>query len=347
MESKKELGIDDVFDIIKVFKENKDYFEKNSLNIDIFSKLKSNEKKKKYSTFTYEQIYIVDRKPINALMNKINFDEFEKILNTGNDEDEINIKNKIKDFIKDIKLDNYTDDLKFYSTQKEIIEIIENNIDIIFVKESLLKAIDMKGRMYKNKEVFLCLRQGYILFYFPNEHSSFMINLSLISNNISICDSTRDKNDLQINGSPSNINNLNQKKIDDNNNEKEKEEDKKEEDEEKEDEEKEENEEDKEEKEDKENEEDKEKEKNGNFVERKVNYNQINENNNNSIINNFSDNKINNEINNIQIEAKNKLNKNLDLITNHLNYINLIYQLQPIDIKDINNINQMIVQINI
>ena len=337
MESKEEELINDIFDIIKELKENKDFFEEKKLDCDIFNKIanKESNNRKKYLTFNYTQIYIVNRKPIQDIMNRLNFDEFEEIMNKGNDEEENekNIKNKIKNFINDIKLDNYTKDLKFYSNEKESIEIIENNIDIFFIKENLLKVILMNPKIYKKKEVFFGLKQGFIFFYFPYEHSTLMLNLALISDKKSICNSDKDKSDLQNTNSPSRIKDLSQK----NGNDKEdkKAEETKETEVEEEEEKDREEEDKKEEKEKKIKEEDKENKENKS--EEKVIDNQINENKKDNI----SDNKINNEINSNEIEAKNRLNKNLDLITNHLNYLNLIYQLQSIDINDISNINQI------
>ena len=313
MESEEDDQINNILEIIKEYKESNEFFQEKQLDNDIFKKVNDNKdnNKKKYLKLKYNEIYIINKKPIDDLMNKLNFKEFEDLLNDKNDEEEESIKNKIKDFIKDnpsINIENYLKNLEFYDSEEKIEEIINKNIDIIFVKENFLQALGIQLNKYKNKKIVFSLRKEFIIFYIPKDLSSFMINLNLISDknpqlNLTneIKDQSQNENkDKNHNTSSSNQNQINQKSD------------------------------------------------NKNKIEAPIN--QIIEEPENEKKEEVEDNKQknDNQINNInennskdEEEIQQKLNKIICLVIYHLEYIYSIDQIQSIYINDLNDIKQI------
>ena len=307
MEIEEEDKINNFFNLIKEYKSNKESFIKDyNLNLDIISALTNEDNNKddniKYKLLKVTKIYIINRQPLDELMKRLNFKDYENLLNQDDnaEENEMKIKNKIKDFIGDnsfIDLDSYTKDLVFYHTEEEIKEIFEKNLNIIFVKEDLLKALEIDPMEYKNKEVYFIKNKNVILIWI-SKTASYLINLSSlftgsISNNIN-----PDKNDSQIKNNLSGSNNINI--INENENDKEKE------------------------KEGKKETDDK-KGKKGKGQKNKNNINIINE----------------NKINSKEEKIEDILNKNLGIVSHHLNHLNSIYTLESLDINDLNDINQI------
>ena len=309
MEENKEEQINNIFDILKSMNDNNKFLDKNNMN-NLFNDKKE---EKKYLKLKFEKIYIINREPIEELMNKLHFNEFENLLNKKEDDyDEDEIKEKIEKYIEDdssINIDIYLDKIEFYNTQDKIDEIVNQNIKALFVEEKFLLNLGMKKTKLKNKEILFAKRKDFIIFYFIKENFSIMINLALISDKIS------------------NINSIKTKK--ENNESKDEDED---------------------EGNDKSADEIQDIIEKNNFTLKLVdknikNDNIINEidNENNNKINNLN-NEVNNNFNNNisnEEEFQNELNKNFNLFSYHINYINSINQLSSIYINDLNDINQI------
>ena len=85
MESEEDDQINNILEIIKEYKESNEFFQEKQLDNDIFKKVNDNkDNKKKYLKLKYNEIYIINKKPIDDLMNKLNFKEFEDLLNDEN-----------------------------------------------------------------------------------------------------------------------------------------------------------------------------------------------------------------------------------------------------------------------
>ena len=310
----KEEQINNIFEILKSMNDNNKFLDKNNMN-NLFNDIKE---EKKYLKLKFEKIYIINREPIEELMNKLHFNEFENLLNKKEDDyDEDEIKDKIKKYIEDdssINIDDCLDKIEFYNTEDKIDEILNQNIKTLFVEEQFLLNLGMKKTKLKNKEILFTKRKDFIIFYFIKENFSIMINLALISDKIS------------------NINSIKTKK--ENNESKDKDED---------------------EENDKSADEIQDIIEKNNFTfmqvdknikkDNTINNNVINEkdNENNNEINNLN-NEVNNNLNNNisnEEEFQNELNKNFNLFSYHINYINSINQLSSIYINDLNDINQI------
>ena len=304
MEDNNNHQLKNIIEIIKAFKKNNDTLKKdNNLNFDLFNLLnqkKNDENKDKiYSTFKYNKIYIVNKEPIDKIMEILHFDEFDKFLKD-------NLKNKeIKKFSNNIfknkyyslNYGKYIRNIQYYYTSKKINEIIEKNGKIIFINEEILKALRVDNNLYNKKHVTFAKRNQNILIYFPEECSSIMINLSLLSDKISQDNQNKnDNNNISIDDEDKkNLLSDNEMQID------------------------------------------------NNVPNQNNDINNINNINNQNNINNLNKNVILKEYNfiNNEVDLKQKIEQNLTIVQCHLNYLNLINQLQSFFISDINDINQI------
>ena len=312
MESQEDDKITNILEIIKEYRGNNEFFKDNKLEDDTFKKL--NEKndidnKKKYLRFTYNKIYIANKKPLADLMNILHFNEIEKSFNDEKEDDENeSIKNKIKEHIKNnpsINFDDYINKLEFYDSEEKIEEVISKNIDIIFIREEFLTALRVRYNNYKNKHIFFALKKEFIFFYIPKTFSSFMINLNLISGKIPQLNitkkiknqsNTENKDKVkesqftnQINHKPDDENKIN---------------------------------------------EDSQSQINQNSEIKRVS--EIDSSQNNNKIINLNENNIDDEN-----ETREKLNNNISIVIYHLNFIYSFDQIQSMYVKDLNNINEI------
>jgi hypothetical protein len=88
---------DSLFDFCKEFYENDKKFKEKKID-RLFKRIDKEDynDSKKVKRISYEKIYIVDKKPIEEIMNKLNFSEYESLLNEQDDNNDDKIKDKIK-----------------------------------------------------------------------------------------------------------------------------------------------------------------------------------------------------------------------------------------------------------
>ena len=204
MEDSQDEKYKNIIDLLKEIKKNKDACKKNKLDSEIINKIneKSENEKKNYRKLNFRKLFIVDKGSINKLIEELKYEELEDLLddedngddNDDNDEsNDIKLEDKIKKLFKDKDVsklkEEISEDLKIYNTEKEMDDIIKNEIEVILINESLLKILDIKYSLYKGKEVLVTtFNQKFNLIYFPKENFSLLINptlnSSLIATNI-------------------------------------------------------------------------------------------------------------------------------------------------------------------
>ena len=270
-----------LFDFCKEFYENDKKFKENKID-GLFQKMDKNDfnDNKKVKKISYKKIYIVDKKPIEDLMNKLNFSEYESLLNEqDNNNNDDKIKEKIKKFIENnpsLKIKDDLQKIQFYSTFDEVRDIFNFNKDIYFLKEDYLKALGIQEKNFKDKFIYFS-KLNYMIFFKFNEGLDSLL--------IKISDKKKDgnKTDDNINSNIKNNNIINDENDKNNKN-------------------------------DEENKDDKNDEENKNDEDEK------------------------NEEND---EVKKNINKNINIITNHLNFLGSINELNSIDVQDLNDITQI------
>ena len=359
-------NIEEAFKLIKDIKNNNKEIKEKNFDSDIFNKINENseDEKKNYFIIKHSPFYIVDKEPIEQLMEELNYDEIENDMDNISDKE---LKMKIKKFIKNKDIDELKDEIKeklnIYNTEEDINDIIKNGKKVIFIKENILKSLEIPYKQYKDKEVFISSKKYIYIIYNPRQNFSLMIN----SYNKAINNKSEKGNKIQNNGN--NTNNHLDKSNSDN-----------------------------EQKEEEDNSEDN-KQKLNNYVQN--NQNNINQNNMQNNINNINENinngnfqinnqsnNINNNIpinnsfqinnnannfnnniintnnsqNNIQINmnnininssetfnalkiaqnAKLSLDRNLQIVYNHISFLNnIVNNLPSINIPNLNDINQI------
>ena len=197
MEDSQDEKYKNIIDLLKEIKKNKDECKKNKLDSEIINKIneKSENEKKNYLKLKFRKLFIVDKGSINKLIEELKYEELEDLLddedndddNDDNDEsNNIKLEDKIKKLFKDKDVsklkEEISKDLKIYNTEKEMDDIIKNEIEVILINESLLKILDIKYSLYKGKEVLVTsFNQIFNLIYFPKENFSLLINPTLNS----------------------------------------------------------------------------------------------------------------------------------------------------------------------
>lgn len=177
-----------ILEIIKVFNDNNNFYKNNNIDFELFNKLKEDDNnnsnsKKKISTLKFKKVYIINKKPLEELMNELHYNDNANILNEDDDIDDEELYNKIKNSFNDdinINIQKYINQLEFYNTEEKINEIINGKKDILFVQKEFLKSLDVPLDKYENKEVLFTINKAFILFYFPQEMYSIMVNLSIL-----------------------------------------------------------------------------------------------------------------------------------------------------------------------
>jgi len=214
MNNNEDENTNNIFEIIKAFYNNNSKLK----DLDLFQKInenKSNHNKKIIKSLKLEEIYIVNKKPFEELLKKINYNDLNKIFEEKLEDDEI--KEKIKQNFQNSTSLDFQECLKgieFYFTEEHINKIIENNLDVIFINEEILKILAVPYKNYKEKKIYFSKADRFILLlYFPKENKSLLINLKLILNK-----DKKDKDNLEEN--MNNINNKNNENSEKNNEEK-------------------------------------------------------------------------------------------------------------------------------
>ena len=198
-----EDDLDNIFELCKAFYKNDDKIKQN--NLDVFQQMDKDDynDKKKIRKISYEKIYIIDKKPIEDIMNKLNFSEYESLFNEqDNKNTDDKIKNKIKQFMENNPSFKIKDDLqkiKFYSTLDEVNDVFNNYKRAYFIKEEYLKALGIQEKNFKNKFIYFS-KIGYTIFLKFNE--------SLDSLLIKISDIKKDENKTDDNARSNKKNNI-------------------------------------------------------------------------------------------------------------------------------------------
>jgi hypothetical protein len=194
MEDSQDEKYKNIIDLLKEIKKNKEECKKNKLDSEIINKIneKSENEKKNYRKLNFRKLFIVDKGSINKLIEELKYEELEDLLDDEDNDDDndesndIKLEDKIKKLFKgkDVsKLkEKISEDLKIYNTEKEMDDIIKNEIEVILINESLLKILDIKYSLYREREVLVTsFNQIFNLIYFPKENFSLLINPTLNS----------------------------------------------------------------------------------------------------------------------------------------------------------------------
>ena len=211
MNNNEDENTNNIFEIIKAFHKNNSFLkEKNKFDLDLFQKLnenKSNNNKKFIKSLKYEEIYIVNKKPFEDLLKKINYNDLSKIFEEELDDDKI--KEKIKqNFQNNISLDvqECLKGIEYYYTEELINKIIEDNLDVIIINEEILKILNVPYKNYKEKKIYFSIIDSFfLLLYFPKENNSLLINLKLILNKDKKENDNLEENKNNINNKNNNI----------------------------------------------------------------------------------------------------------------------------------------------
>ena len=122
-------NIEEAFKLIKDIKNNNKEIKEKNFDSDIFNKITENseDEKKNYFIIKHSPFYIVDKEPIEQLMEELNYDEIENDMDNISDKE---LKMKIKKFIKNKDIDELKDEIKeklnIYNTEEDINDIIKN-----------------------------------------------------------------------------------------------------------------------------------------------------------------------------------------------------------------------------
>ena len=135
-------NIESIFELIKDIKKNNEEIKEKNLDSDIINKI--NEKtcgeneKKNYFIIKHSPFYIVDKEPIEELLEELNYNELENELDEINDEEfkkKLEKKFKNKDFT-ELK-NKIQENINIYNTEEEINDIIINEKKVILINENI------------------------------------------------------------------------------------------------------------------------------------------------------------------------------------------------------------------
>ena len=212
MNNNEDENTNNIFEIIKAFYKNNSFLKENKkFDLDLFQKLnesKANNNKKFIKSLKYEEILIVNKKPFEDLLKKINYYDFSKAFEEEPKDDEI--KEKIKQNFQNnsLNIQECLKGIEYYYTEEHINKIIEDNLEVIFINEEILKLLNVPYKNYKEKKIYFSnVEHSFLLLYFPKENKSLLINLKLILNK-----DKKDKDNIEEN--KNNINNENSEKND-------------------------------------------------------------------------------------------------------------------------------------
>jgi len=188
MNNNEDENINNIFEIIKAFYMNNLFLKETiKFDLDLFqeiNKYKTNNIKKLIKSFKYEEIYIVNKKPFEELLHKINYYNFRTMIEKQLEDDKI--KEKMKDFCLNnpsLNIQEFLKGIEYYYTEELINKIILNNLDVIFINEEILKLLGVPYKNYKDKKIYFSkIDSSFLLLYFPKENNSLLINLKLIFN---------------------------------------------------------------------------------------------------------------------------------------------------------------------
>jgi len=305
---------DILFDFCKEFYRNDKKFKNNKID-GLFQKIDKNDynNNKNIKKISYEKIYIVDKSPIEDIMNKLNYSEYESLLNEqDNKNNDDKIKNKIIEFMKNnpsLKIKDGLQKIKFYSTFDEVKDVFNNNKNIYFLKEEYLKALGIQEKIFKNKFTYFSKVEYVIFLKFNEELDYLMIN-------ISDKEKVRNKTDCNTNSNNKKIQIINDKNEQNNKNSQEVKDDQEDEG-----------------------------EKNGQNI--KDDQNDEEDKNSQNVKDDQNDEEdkngqnVKDEKNEENDEVKNNINKNINIVSHHLNFLSSINELNSIDVKDLNDITQI------
>ena len=187
-----------LFEFCKEYYENNKKFKENELN-GLFQQIDKDDfnDKKKINKISYHKIYIVDKNPIEDIMNKLNFSEYESLLNEQDNDDKI--KDKIKEFMKNnpsLKIEDDLQKIKFYSTFDEVNDIFNNNKSIYFLKEEYLITLGIQKKNLKEKFIYFS-KLGYTIFFkFNKGLDSLMFHISDKKKDGNKKDDSNEKNNI-------------------------------------------------------------------------------------------------------------------------------------------------------
>ena len=198
MEDKEDEEIKEIVELLKEINKNNAQIKKNKIDPDIINKINDDEKIK-YFKLNYTELYIVDKESIEKLLEELNYDELENLIEQ-NDGEELN--EKLEKLFKDKNFSDLKDEIKntikIYNAEKEIDEIIKNQKKITFINEIILKSLEIPYKLYKEKEVFVGCRKYSTIIYFPKDKFSIFINSSSTPNlNTSISNIKVNNNQIQ------------------------------------------------------------------------------------------------------------------------------------------------------
>ena len=186
MDDKEEEKINNIYDLIKGIKKYNEDLEKEKLDSDIINKIKFGENNKNnFTKLRYNELYITDKKPIADLLEELNYEEISKMFGEKEDENENDIKEKIEELFKEKTFPNLENfkSINIYNTEEQIDEIINKKKEVLLVNENILRSLDIPNKQYKNKEVLVSYKNNINLIYFPKGKFSILINSSLQLNN--------------------------------------------------------------------------------------------------------------------------------------------------------------------
>ena len=186
MDDKEEEKINNIYDLIKGIKKYNEDLEKEKLDSDIINKIKFGENNKNnFTKLRYNELYITDKKPIADLLEELNYEEISKMFGEKDDENENDIKEKIEELFKEKTFPNLENfkSINIYNTEEQIDEIINKKKEVLLVNENILRSLDIPNKQYKNKEVLVSYKNNINLIYFPKGKFSILINSSLQLNN--------------------------------------------------------------------------------------------------------------------------------------------------------------------
>ena len=185
MDDKEEEKINSIYDLIKGIKKYNEDLEKEKIDSDIINKIKIGENdKKNYIKLKYNKLYIVDKKPIADLLEELNYETIVNMFGEKEDENEYEIKEKIEELFKDKAFPNLENfkNINAYNTEEQIDEIINQKKEVLLVNKNILRLLDFQNNQFKGKEVLVSYNKNIIIIYFPKGKFSILINSSLQSN---------------------------------------------------------------------------------------------------------------------------------------------------------------------
>ena len=202
-------NIEEIFKLIKDIKINNDEIKEKKLDSDIINKInekkRSENKKKNYFIIKHSPFYIVDKEPIEELMEELNYNEIEKDMDEINDKQlkkKLEEKFKNKD-ITDLK-NNIKEKINIYYTEEEIYDIINNEKQVVFINENILKNLEIPYKKYKEKEVFISSKDSINFIYNPKYNFTLMINPLSINKQKAINNKSEKENNIS-----NHVNNIN------------------------------------------------------------------------------------------------------------------------------------------